>query len=979
MRDKQSSGRSEVAALAERVANARGRLPLQDDAALVQVLSDAEIDAERELAEWVRAQRRGQRKRAVEDELSTETRDRRTMAAIQRADDADARWHRRALAARRRVSNQDARLAQLYRRAEWSSRALIAVVVLGMVWAGVNVQHNLVPSGNMADPLYWLSYGIEAMISIPIITIMVAATTAARWGRELDRGKVVFFETALLGTTVALNAGPHLAAGAFGQAAEYAIAPVMVGVVIWLHAWVSARYALLIDSVPMVEDEPDLPTRHRVTTERGAPITTFRADDPADRRELLAATGFDPLLDQAGVRFPVDMTEPHLAEPAVHGTPQPADTVPVSRLDCTETLVYHAQSTRSTNGRLPQPIPTVDEYNRPDHRDPARSFNGPATQPISDYIATNSVTAGSDTAARATPSTTAPSAPGEYAPSSATKATAPNGTMAEAPRPTHAMGVTPSNSGMPSAATIPREPGERIPSSAANTTVQNGAMVEGGSWPSSAPNSAAQNGAIVDGDPRFTHTPASTMDDIPANSAAHLRSASQRIPSSASNATARDDAMVAGGSRPTGAVGDTPTATNGAMLSGSPTTPDSPVVATNAVAHAQGTAQPNHWLATAANPDGENVIHGPDVDPRLAFDTAAGRPDERTAHSAADIETHTAATGASYMGGRTAHAGASAETHTASTTGASSVDGRATGATAGDELYTVSASSANAYGESTNSVAAEVEPHVVTAPGPSVESQLSINFDVATVEPELRAEAGGSNGNRVPADLTRVAESSRRVETAMRTDSSAAARNTDRSSAAPNPAERSARMSMEPQAPQHSTETAAEPRANERNTRTAAQPQTNGHIVRAAVTPHAVQQPSIVERSATDHQDPPSRTEETAEAEVRPLVADDRSHRRTTSEVISDVVQSLSAEDLLIENPTLGSESDDVEVWSVARAIAGRGLSVIPVEQLAEILMLADQSWTPTSIGAEVGLSRTAIAQVLEFARKVRRPYAISS
>ncbi|WP_338771940.1 hypothetical protein V7968_11665 [Nocardia vulneris] len=274
MRDEQSTGSSEIAALAQRVETARGKLPLQHDAALFDVLSEDEIVAERELAEWVRAQRRKQRKRAVEAELAAEKRDRRTAARIRRSDEDDARWHRRALAARRRVSSQDARLAQLYRRAEWSSRALIAVVVLGMVWAGVNVQHNLVPSGDMSDPLYWLSYGIEAMISIPIITIMVAATTAARWGRELARGKVVFFETALLGTTIALNAGPHLASGSYGQAAEYAIAPVMVGVVIWLHAWVSARYALLIDGAAVVDPEPGMVRRQ---AERG-----FTLDAPDD-------------------------------------------------------------------------------------------------------------------------------------------------------------------------------------------------------------------------------------------------------------------------------------------------------------------------------------------------------------------------------------------------------------------------------------------------------------------------------------------------------------------------------------------------------------------------------------------------------------------------------------------------------------------------------------------------------------------------
>ncbi|WP_406270208.1 hypothetical protein OH799_28270 [Nocardia sp. NBC_00881] len=299
MPDELSNGSSEIAALAQQVETARGKLPLQHDPALLQVLSEREIAAERELAEWIRAQRRKQRRTEIEAELAAEKRDRKSAAALRRSDDADARWHRRALAARRRVSSEDARLAQLYRRAEWSSRALIAVVVLGMVWAGVNVQHNLVPSGDMSDPLYWLSYGIEAMISIPIITIMVAATTAARWGRELARGKVIFFETALLGTTIALNAGPHLAAGDLGRAAEYAIAPVMVGVVIWLHAWVSARYAVLIDGAPVVERDQQM---IRIAAERDSHASG------------LSAGGHYRLLDGGGDpadsgRFPWDRSD----------------------------------------------------------------------------------------------------------------------------------------------------------------------------------------------------------------------------------------------------------------------------------------------------------------------------------------------------------------------------------------------------------------------------------------------------------------------------------------------------------------------------------------------------------------------------------------------------------------------------------------------------------------------------------------------
>ncbi|NKY48284.1 hypothetical protein [Nocardia cerradoensis] len=334
------SPQAELNALARRVATARGKLPLQADPALFAELSDREIAAERDLAEWIRTQRRRQRKRAVTAQLSAEKRDRRVALALRRADDADARWHRRARAARMRVSNPDARLAQLFRRAEWSSRALIGVVVLGMVWAGVNVQHNLVPSGDMSDPLYWLSYGFEAMISIPIITIMVVATTAARWGRDIDRGKVVFLETALLGVTIALNAGPHLVAGAPARAAEAAVAPVMVGVVIWLHAWVSARYAQLIDDIPMEDIDTDLPpTGYR---------PSYRPDDLPEWAEAR------PLPESTGTaEFP---SYPQLPSTAV---PQP---VSVAGWDASLLLADAVESCRSTaatvaaSGAAPEPV-----------------------------------------------------------------------------------------------------------------------------------------------------------------------------------------------------------------------------------------------------------------------------------------------------------------------------------------------------------------------------------------------------------------------------------------------------------------------------------------------------------------------------------------------------------------------------------------------------------------------------------------------
>ncbi|MEV0344062.1 hypothetical protein AB0H49_34135 [Nocardia sp. NPDC050713] len=234
-----------TAALAARVAAAQRQVPLQSETALLDVLSDEEMQKERDLVEECREIQRKMRLSRARAELARARAEEADLEAIAKENARNARWHRRALAARERIVSHDAKLAQLYRRAEVTSRALIAVVVIGMIWSGVNVQHNLVPSGDMSDPLYWLSYGIEAMISIPIIVIMLTATTAARWGKEPKREKIVLLELALLAITISLNAGPHLQTDP-SKAAEYAIAPIMVGVVIWLHNWTSKTYANLI-------------------------------------------------------------------------------------------------------------------------------------------------------------------------------------------------------------------------------------------------------------------------------------------------------------------------------------------------------------------------------------------------------------------------------------------------------------------------------------------------------------------------------------------------------------------------------------------------------------------------------------------------------------------------------------------------------------------------------------------------------------
>lgn len=71
-------------------------------------------------------------------------------------------------------------------------------------------------------------------------------------------------------------------------------------------------------------------------------------------------------------------------------------------------------------------------------------------------------------------------------------------------------------------------------------------------------------------------------------------------------------------------------------------------------------------------------------------------------------------------------------------------------------------------------------------------------------------------------------------------------------------------------------------------------------------------------------------------------------------------------------------DSDETGVWAVAREISARRLSKLPVEQLAEVLTLADESWTPAAIGASIGLPGSRILGILEAARRLARPYAVS-
>ncbi|WP_043673473.1 hypothetical protein [Nocardia vulneris] len=249
----------EVAQLARRVERARGRLAYQFDPALTDALAEDELEAERELAERIRTQERGQRWKYAQAVSAAADRARQTKEAIDKADIRDLLMARKAIAAQRRESSPHAQLASLYRHRTWSLRALAGVVIAGMLWSAVNVQHNIAPEG-ASDPLYWFSYLVEAMISVCLVIIMVGTTKITEWGVLDSRTQVVAAEVALLALTVGLNTYPHVRDGRWFDAGVHAVAPVMIGVALLTHDAANSRYSQAIArATEHIRDNPNTP------------------------------------------------------------------------------------------------------------------------------------------------------------------------------------------------------------------------------------------------------------------------------------------------------------------------------------------------------------------------------------------------------------------------------------------------------------------------------------------------------------------------------------------------------------------------------------------------------------------------------------------------------------------------------------------------------------------------------------------------
>ncbi|MEV6562963.1 hypothetical protein AB0M22_45100 [Nocardia sp. NPDC051756] len=220
-----------VQALAEQLHSARERLALLGGDApqvLAEVPSEAELAAERELAEWRRSALRAAERAELAEQLAAAESLRKAQAEIREADIRDAVDARKALAEQRRADTPVSNMAELRRAGRYIRIACATIIAAGMLWSAINVQQNMAPGGT-GDPLFWVSYLIEAMIS-GLLIVIALGVSKARELADLDPPAATrMVEVGLLVLTLGLNTYPHLSEGHWYDAALHAIAPVMIG------------------------------------------------------------------------------------------------------------------------------------------------------------------------------------------------------------------------------------------------------------------------------------------------------------------------------------------------------------------------------------------------------------------------------------------------------------------------------------------------------------------------------------------------------------------------------------------------------------------------------------------------------------------------------------------------------------------------------------------------------------------------------
>ncbi|MGV9545581.1 hypothetical protein ACWDSF_30000 [Nocardia beijingensis] len=326
-------------ALPDRVQIAHERLAHQDDPALLEALSERELAASRELAELVRDYERHEKRARIQAAADAAERVRRTAAELAEREAADLLRAAQAIGEQRHSSSPHAKVARLHQRKPRVLGLLAGVVAFSMLFSAVTVQQNIAPTGGATNPMFWLSYGLEALISAVLVALMLSTGDTAEWG-VIDRlWQVYTVEGVLLTASIALNTFPYFRSGDMAGIGIHAIAPIMIGVALVTHRLVAERYGRAIEqATAAVPDHEDLQERLAALTQVGGAgnqiLPSILMEPTATvRRESEPASAEAPAPGAEGAAGP--QTEQHAAS----GQPAPAAEVatpPVPAPELTE-------------------------------------------------------------------------------------------------------------------------------------------------------------------------------------------------------------------------------------------------------------------------------------------------------------------------------------------------------------------------------------------------------------------------------------------------------------------------------------------------------------------------------------------------------------------------------------------------------------------------------------------------------------------
>ena len=203
-----------VARLAAEIRRAEQERELLANPAWLEVLSPAEREAERAVAEKIRAAERAERSKAGMAKVARDQRGRKHGDQLALITEKLNHWKAEALAKRDRLLDPSTRLAELHRAHRVSTIVLRLLMLVGIGWTSVGVHDALMGPDSATWPAtHWLAYGVEPLFSGLLLLTMNWHAQGARWGRPFPGGGrarigVIAFEAGLLAAVILINVSP---------------------------------------------------------------------------------------------------------------------------------------------------------------------------------------------------------------------------------------------------------------------------------------------------------------------------------------------------------------------------------------------------------------------------------------------------------------------------------------------------------------------------------------------------------------------------------------------------------------------------------------------------------------------------------------------------------------------------------------------------------------------------------------------------